>query len=126
MPAGLLLVTAPRSTDLFVGGRCGRRLFVLMLHLYIFTMLLSLADALPLLFASLADDLPQLSPWRKLCCHRLSWADAWPPIGRLMDGCFTVMLCLMSYLFWVDALPLRLYLGRLVILVDNHGDDVSV
>lgn len=96
--AGLLLVTVPRSVDLVAGGRCGRHLFALTHHLYIFIRVLSLADALPLLFASQADALSPPSPWRKHCRRHLSWAYAWAPTARLMDRCFAVVLCLMSRL----------------------------
>ena len=67
----LWLVTFSRSVNLLVGGCCDRHLFSLVLLLCIFIMLLSLANASPLLFSSLSDVLPLSSFLGWMLGHRL-------------------------------------------------------
>ena len=73
---------------------------------------------------SLVDALLLSPPWRKLCYCLSSWVDAWPLTPRLMDWSFAIVLCLIFHFPSVDALPPWLYLGPLLIFVDNHIHNV--
>jgi len=85
---GLLLITG--SADLVVGGRCSRHLFLSVLHLCTFAMLFIISSR------CFAAGLCFL--WRILCRCSLLLDDLCLAAARVMDGCFAVVLRLMSQL----------------------------